>query len=316
MPTKSVVRMGQTAPAPPKLSNLAHMNVRAAALLVKRVLRSPRLFAAAMSAYPPLFAAGVRIRDIPDDWSSAHLILKVNRFNGNAHGAAFGGSLFSMTDAMFGMLVMQRLGREYEAWTRTGTFQYINPGRNNAHTTVRVTDAMVEQIKHEIASDGFCNIPYTTVITNDDGSTVGIGQQELHCRLRKSKEAQRSHREQERGGSSPRVVDRRIEPHEARGITLLSLATAVAWRAFGPASSSAGPSSAEGRSAQEHSAEQHNTGASNNAATLTTLLSAARRIPDPEDRARFVVKKVLEENALTPLEIQEMGIPSRLIPND
>lgn len=277
------------------------MNTRTAALLVKRVLRSPRLFAAAMSAYPPLFAAGVRIRDIPDDWSSAHLILKVNRLNSNAHGAAFGGSLFSMTDAMFGMLVMQRLGREYEAWTRTGTFQYINPGRNNAHATIRVTDAMVEQIKHEIASDGFCNIPYTTVITNDDGSTVGIGQQELHCRLRKSKEAQRSHREQERGGSSPRVVNRRIEPHEARGITLLSLATAVAWRAFGPASSSV---------------EQHDADASHNAATLTTLLSAARRIPAPEDRARYVVKKVLEENALTRQEIEEMGIPSRLIPKE
>lgn len=286
------------------------MNTRTAALLVKRVLRSPRLFAAAMSAYPPLLAAGVRIRDIPDDWSSAHLVLKVNRLNSNAHGAAFGGSLFSMTDAMFGMLVMQRLGREYEAWTRTGTFQYINPGRNNAHTTVRVTDAMVEQIKHEIASDGFCNIPYTTVITNDDGSTVGIGQQELHCRLRKSKEAQRSHREQERGGSSPRVVNRRIEPHEARGITLLSLATAVAWRAFGPASSAASSS------ADKPSAKHHDTVASNNAATLTTLLSAARRIPDPEDRTRYVIKKVLEENALTTQEIREMGIPSRLIPNE
>ncbi|WP_296106318.1 DUF4442 domain-containing protein [uncultured Corynebacterium sp.] len=283
------------------------MNTRTTALLVKRVLRSPRLFAAAMSAYPPLFAAGVRIRDVPDDWSSAHLILKVNRLNSNAHGAAFGGSLFSMTDAMFGMLVMQRLGQEYEAWTRTGTFQYINPGRNNAHATVRVTDAMVEQIKREIASDGFCNIPYTTVITNEDGSTVGIGQQELHCRLRKSKEAQRSHHEQERGGSSPRVVNRRIEPHEARGITLLSLATAVAWRAFGPASSSA---------AKEHNAEHHGTQASTNAATLTTLLSAARRIPDPEDRARYVVTKVLEENALTPHDIQEMGIPSRLIPHE
>lgn len=281
------------------------MNTRTAALLVKRVLRSPRLFAAAMSAYPPLFAAGVRIRDIPDDWSSAHLVLKVNRLNSNAHGAAFGGSLFSMTDAMFGMLVMQRLGREYEAWTRTGTFQYINPGRNNAHTTVHVTDAMVEQIKHEIASDGFCNIPYTTVITNDDGSTVGIGQQELHCRLRKRKEARRSHHEQTQGGSSPRVVNRRIEPHEARGITLLSLATAVAWRAFGPASSSTASSS-----------EQHDTETSRNAATLTTLLSAARRIPDPEDRARYVVTKVLEENALTSADIQEMGIPARLIPNE
>lgn len=273
------------------------MNTRTAALLVKRVLRSPRLFAAAMSAYPPLFAAGVRVRDISDDWSSAHLILKVNRLNNNAHGAAFGRSLFSMTDAMFGTLVMQRLGREYEAWTRTGTFQYINPGRNNAHATVQITDAMVEQIKREIASDGFCNIPYTTVITNDDGSTVGIGQQELHCRLRKSK----SHREQERGSSSPRVVNRRIEPHEARGITLLSLATAVAWRAFGPASSSG---------------EQHDADASHNAATLTTLLSAARRIPDPEDRARYVVKKVLEENALTPQDIKEMGIPPRLISNE
>ena len=35
-----------------------------------------------------------------------------------------------MTDALFGTLVMLRLGTDYEAWTRTGTFQYLSPGRS------------------------------------------------------------------------------------------------------------------------------------------------------------------------------------------
>ncbi|MEJ4113025.1 PaaI family thioesterase [Corynebacterium kroppenstedtii] len=261
------------------------MKIRTAVAYLSKKFRLTRLAPLIMSAYPPLFASGVRVTSVSNDWSTAHLKLKVNFLNSNNHGAAFGGALFSMTDAMLGLLVMQKLGNHYEAWTRTGTFQYLTPGRNNAHTTVHITDEMITTIRHEIDTEGYCNFPYTTVITNDDGSIVGIAQQELHCRRR-------------RNHTPPHPSTTPNTPHrEARGITLLSLSTALAWRAF--------PEPTTTQNTNNHTSATD---------TRTTILRTARRIPAPEDRARYVVKQVLDANALTREQILEMGIPPRLLP--
>ncbi|MDK8510777.1 DUF4442 domain-containing protein [Corynebacterium bovis] len=272
-----------------------------AAAALQRTLSDPRRFALAFSLYPPLLASGIRVRDIASDWSAGTLELHLRPWNRNVHGAAFGGTLFSMTDALFGTLVMLRLGTDYEAWTRTGTFQYLSPGRSGATARIEVTDELLDTIRTEVAEDGFCNIPFTTVIENPDGSVVGIGQQDLHCRLRKGRRrapaaSASSTAGGAAGGAAGATGDRAGDAGDAaasaparepRGITLSSLATAVAWRAF-------------------HT----------DAARLSSLLSDVRRIPLPEDRARRVSRDVLADGALTREEILAAGIPPRLLPEE
>ena len=138
-----------------------------------------------LNAWPPLIAMGIRITHIADDWSRGHLELRLNRLNANMHGAAFGGTLFSMTDVLFGTLVMQRLGVDrYEAWTRTGSFEYIRPGRRGAYLDVEASDELIEQILAETEGGFSTVVPYTSVIRDKDGGIVGIGQQDLYVRRR------------------------------------------------------------------------------------------------------------------------------------
>lgn len=138
-----------------------------------------------LNIWPPLFGTGIRITEISDDWSKGRLELRLNRLTANMHGAAFGGALFSMTDVLFGTLVMQRLDvNKYEAWTRTGSFEFIRPGRRGAYLEVEVDDEMVAKLKAETEGGYSTVIPYTSVIRNRDGSLVGIGQQELYVRRR------------------------------------------------------------------------------------------------------------------------------------
>ena len=252
---------------------------------VRMVFSSPRGVAFGLSLYAPLLFSGIRVRNIADDWSRGEMHLKLNAFNRNMHGVAFGGTLFSMTDALFGTLVMKRLGSEYEAWTRTGTFQYLNPGRNGAKAIIEVTDEVIELIREEIEEDGFCNIPYTTVVENLDGSIAGIGQQDLHCRKRRSHEASRSNAEQITGGSRPRRPLKELSPRVPRGITLESLSRALAWRAYG-----------------------------DDSAKLVSTLSAMRRIPEPDDQAEYVCKQILDEGVLNRDEILAMKMPEKYLP--
>lgn len=149
---------------------------------------TPRIFMLLMNLWPPMAASGIRITYVADDWSCGRIDLKLNRVNANMHGAAFGGTLFSMTDVLFGTLVMQRLGvNQYEAWTRTGSFEYIRPGSRGAYLEVEVTDDMVEQLRAETEGGYSTVIPYTSIIRNADGSIVGIGQQDLYVRRRGGK---------------------------------------------------------------------------------------------------------------------------------
>ena len=113
---------------------------------------TPRRLRIALNLFPPLGASGIHIREVADDWSYARITLRLRWWNKNMHGAAFGGTLFSMTDAFFGTLVMNRLGQDYEAWTRTGTFQYLNPGRTGDTLHVSVPDELIAQIRTRTAS--------------------------------------------------------------------------------------------------------------------------------------------------------------------
>src|SRR3546814_6800975 len=51
-----------------------------------------------MNLWPPYLAAGIKVLDIADDWTSASVRMRVRRFNANYFGTAFGGSLSSMSD--------------------------------------------------------------------------------------------------------------------------------------------------------------------------------------------------------------------------
>lgn len=256
---------------------------------MKRVFSGPRAFERGLRVWPPLAGDGVRITNISDDWSHGEVVLRLGALNSNMHGAAFGGTLFSMTDILFGTLVMKRLGRDYEAWTRTGSFQYLNPGRSGARLDVDVDDDLVAEIREHVSAHGYYNVSATSVIRNPDGTVAGIGQQDLHVRLRKGREAARPTAAD--GSSTPRAVEESAPPLEPRGITLASLVTAVAWRAWG---------------AEDDAADR--------SGRLNSVLSHTRRIPLPEDRARHVCSEALEDGALTREQILEMRIPARLLP--
>lgn len=257
--------------------------------IAKRVFSSPRAFELGLAVWPPLAGDGVRVHNVSDDWSYGEVVLHSGPLTQNMHGAAFGGTLFSMTDFLFGTLVMKRLGRDYEAWTRTGQFQFLSPGRDGARMTVKVTDELCREILAAIDADGFYNVAFTSVITNPDGTLVGVGQQDLHVRPRRGREAART-------PGAPRSVDGNMKSREPKGMTLEHLVTAAAWRAWGGRRDPVTGDISEG---------QHG--------VLTSVLSASRRIPEPEEQARFVCGKILDRGDLTREQLLELCIPERLL---
>lgn len=227
-------------------------------------MAKPSTLKRGMNMWVPLAGSGIKFTDWADDNSYARVQLNLRWWNQNMHGAAFGGSLFAMTDVAFGTVAARYFGKDYEAWTRTGTFQFLRPGRDGAYLEVEITPEMAEWVKKTIAEDGYANVPYTSIIKNQDGSIVGIGQQDLHVRPRG-------------GGKRAEQPQQALQP---RGLVLEHLTAALVWHCF-----------------------------KDQPEILTVLMSEQRRIPQPEDQIRHVIKAILQRSTKTREDLLALDIP-------
>lgn len=157
------------------------MKTRAHGLL----LISPQAMKRLLNLYPPLRFAGVRVEHISEDGLSARVRLKLWPWTANMNGSAFGGTLFSMTDVLYPLLVLQQLGPEYEVWTRRSSFEYKSPGRSGAVLNVGVDPCEIQAIKRNLEQRSSIDFSHRSVIENKDGSTVGIAEHIFHVRTKK-----------------------------------------------------------------------------------------------------------------------------------
>ena len=76
----------------------------------------PRHLRWGMNLWPPFLGAGIRVRHIAPDWSEVRVELRQGLLNRNYVGTHYGGSLFSMTDPFYALMLMHLLGSRYLVW--------------------------------------------------------------------------------------------------------------------------------------------------------------------------------------------------------
>ncbi|MEC3955159.1 DUF4442 domain-containing protein [Nocardia sp. CDC153] len=135
-----------------------------------------------MSAYPPLLFAGVRVEHVAEDWTSIRVSHRVRAWNRNINGAAFGGTLYAMTDPFFGIMARGQLGDGYRVWSVRSGIEFVAPGRGIVTATMELDAALAEQIR-EATRDGAKSITtHSTTIYDTDGNTVAHATQDVYVR--------------------------------------------------------------------------------------------------------------------------------------
>jgi len=145
---------------------------------------SPRWLARAMSLYPPLLGAGIRVVEFSDDWTVCRTELRLNRFNRNQQGTAFGGSIGSMSDAFFALLLWNQLGKGYYVWDTKAEINYLNPGTSTVHGRFEVPRAVAEQIRAEAESGQKVLHWFETDLRLADGTVVANVRRQVYVRKR------------------------------------------------------------------------------------------------------------------------------------
>jgi len=143
---------------------------------------TPRLLRFALNLYGPYLGAGVRVRRISADWLEMDLAMKLRWYNRNAMGTQFGGSLYSMVDPHFVLLLMRRLGPEYAVWDKEARIEFLLPGRGEVHAAIRMTEERVEAIRQQAEDGQRCLPEFVIEITDQGGQLVARVHKTLHVR--------------------------------------------------------------------------------------------------------------------------------------
>lgn len=143
-----------------------------------------------MKWWPPFLGAGIRVKSLSDDFCDAVVELKLGRLNRNAVGTHFGGSLYAMTDPFFMIMLLHNLGGDYLVWDKSGSIEYVAPGRGTVSAHFHLSEKRIAQIRAE-AAEGEKVLPEFEVYVKDaEGGIVARVRKVLYVRLKSKKRPQ------------------------------------------------------------------------------------------------------------------------------
>ena len=146
--------------------------------------RRARLLRFGLNLYPPYLGAGVRVRHISADFREVRVKMGLNLFNRNYVGTQFGGSLYSMTDPFFMLMLMENLGREYIVWDKAANIEFVSPGKGPVYAEFRIDQHLLDEIRAQTAG-GEKYLPRLHAEVRDgEGTLVARVQKTLYVRLK------------------------------------------------------------------------------------------------------------------------------------
>ena len=137
--------------------------------------------------FPPYMGAGIKVTHLSDDWSHMRVELRERFYNRNALGTHFGGSLYSMVDPHFVLMLIPQLGKGYVVWDQAATIKFVKPGKGTVHADIRISAGMLDDIYANTESGNAYRPVYELQILDAAGETVAIVEKTLYVRKKKPK---------------------------------------------------------------------------------------------------------------------------------
>lgn len=150
----------------------------------KWIFAKPNRVRIMLNIWPPFFFTGIKIMKISDDYRYCKVKLKNWPGTRNANGTQFGGSLFSMTDPIYSLMLMGILGSKYFVWDKSAHIDFLKPGVGEVYVECVLSDELLHTIK-EGTDGGEKFLPFVeNHIIDSKGTLVAHVKRELYVRLK------------------------------------------------------------------------------------------------------------------------------------
>ena len=139
--------------------------------MISALFATPSRFRRAMNVFPPWWGAGISIAEVAPDWKRMTVQMKQRFYNRNVFGTHFGGSLYSMCDPHYVLLLVPLLGRDYIIWDKAAAIDFLKPARGTVRAVFDWNDAQLQEIRDSTAG-GARHEPQRTVDVVDEAGEV------------------------------------------------------------------------------------------------------------------------------------------------
>ncbi|MXV63108.1 DUF4442 domain-containing protein [Natronorubrum sp. JWXQ-INN-674] len=139
-----------------------------------------RCYRIGFNCFPAYRRTGGRVTYIAPDWQEVRIKLPLNWRTRNYVGTLFGGSIYAAVDPFYMMMLLKTLGDDYVVWDKEAEVRFKKPGTETLYAQFRLTDAELEAIRAELATDGTESIDrhYTVDLVDETGT--------VHATVRKT----------------------------------------------------------------------------------------------------------------------------------
>ncbi|ENU22208.1 hypothetical protein F993_03096 [Acinetobacter proteolyticus] len=153
----------------------------------KKIRTIPAISKFMLNHYSPYRGAGIAIETIDLDDYYIRVKMPLTRRNRNLVGTHFGGSLYSMVDPFYMLILIHHLGHKYIVWDKSATINFLSPGRNTVYAEIRLNADEITEIKKLAENHEPVLRHYSLNIVDDAGTRIAEVEKVLYIRRKKPK---------------------------------------------------------------------------------------------------------------------------------
>ena len=135
-----------------------------------------------INLWPPILGAGIKVRRMDPDMRAVDVEMKLTRWNRNYVGTHYGGSLYSMADPFYMLMLMENLGREYIVWDKAATIRFKKPGKGTVRAEFRLTEQQIEDIREKLKHQAKVEPTFVVEIKDAHGTVIAEVEKLLYVR--------------------------------------------------------------------------------------------------------------------------------------
>ena len=132
--------------------------------------------------YPPFLGAGIRIARVSDDLREIDVEMKLHWWNRNYVRTHYGGSLYSMADPFYMVMLIENLGPDYIVWDKAATIRFRKPGKGTVRAEFRLTQEQIDSLRAQVDSQGKIELTFNVQVLDESGEVVAEVEKLLHVR--------------------------------------------------------------------------------------------------------------------------------------
>jgi hypothetical protein len=132
--------------------------------------------------YGPFLGAGVKLEKISADYLYAQVSMPLTFYNKNYMGTQFGGSLYSMTDPWYMLMLIKNLGPSYIVWDKAASIQFKKPGKGKVFAEFFLDQETIDEIKNTVATTTKMDKTFKVEVKDSSGKVIAEVDKVLYIR--------------------------------------------------------------------------------------------------------------------------------------